>query len=184
LPAVVGALAGSGVLLAISDIPPLVTYQLFDNVLHVTVAKLTIGVLLLLFASAELSSSLRKVSFPPRFLPIGGLLSGFFGGLAGMQGALRSAFLVKAGLSKQTYVATGAGIAFLIDVSRLGVYSTLLVKHRADLDYALLGAAVLCAFLGATVGNALLPKITMGAIQGTVAVMLFIVGSGLVTGVL
>ena len=33
--------------------------------------------------------------------------SGFFGGLSGMQGALRSAFLARAGLSKEAFVASG-----------------------------------------------------------------------------
>lgn len=45
--------------------------------------------------------------FPPHWLPLGGLLSGFFGGLSGNQGALRSAFLLKAGLSKEAFIATG-----------------------------------------------------------------------------
>jgi len=46
-----------------------------------------------MFALAELLPRFRDLSFGPQFLPVGGLLSGFFGGLSGMQGALRSAFL-------------------------------------------------------------------------------------------
>jgi hypothetical protein len=112
------------------------------------------------------------------------LLSGFFGGLAGMQGALRAAFLIKAGLSKESYVATGAAIAFLIDVSRLSVYSRLIVGHGAEFDYGLLTAAVIAAFAGASLGNRYLPKATMRGIQGVVAALLFVVAVGLISGLL
>lgn len=182
--AIAGAFIGAWSLLAISDAQPLWAYSMFGRVWEVAPAKLVVGVLLLFFATAEILPAFRQVSFPPRYLPLGGLLSGYFGGLAGMQGALRSAFLVKAGLSKERYVATGAAIAFLIDVSRLSVYSQLLLKHRGELDYALLTAAVICAFLGATLGNYYLPKATIGGIQRLVAVLLLLVALGLITGVL
>jgi len=141
-------------------------------------------VLLLVFACAELLPSFRKVSFPPRYLPLGGLLSGFFGGLAGMQGALRSAFLIKSGLTKEAYVATGAAIAFLIDVSRLSVYAQLIAAYRGEFDDALLGAAVVAALLGSLLGNRYLPKATLGGIQTAVAVLLFAVALGLVSGII
>jgi uncharacterized protein len=57
-------------------------------------------------------------------LKLGGLLSGFFGGLSGLQGAIRSAFLVKSGLSKEAYIGTAVILACLIDITRLSVYAT------------------------------------------------------------
>lgn len=42
--------------------------------------------------------------------------------ITGHQGALRSAFLVRAGLSKESFIATGVIIACMIDITRLGVY--------------------------------------------------------------
>lgn len=162
----------------------LLTYSLFGRTVEIAPAKLIVGLLLLFFACVEGLPWFRRISFPPRYLPLGGLLSGFFGGLAGMQGALRSAFLIKANLAKETYVATGAAIAFLIDVSRLTVYSRLILEHRADFDYALLSAAVVAALAGSMLGNRYLRKATMGGIQVLVAVMLFVVGLGLITGLL
>src|SRR5688572_13130306 len=184
LPALVAAFAGAWLLVWLAEARPLVSYSLVGRSVSVAPAKLTVGVLLLVFACAELLPSFRKVSFPPRYLPLGGLLSGFFGGLAGMQGALRSAFLIKSGLTKEAYVATGAAIAFLIDVSRLSVYAQLIREQQEAFNYALLTAAVLAAFVGATLGNQLLPKVKMTGIQAVVAVMLFLVGMGLITGVL
>jgi uncharacterized membrane protein YfcA len=99
-----------------------------------------------------------------------------------MQGSLRSAFLFKAGLQKEAYVATSAAIAFLIDVSRLAVYSRIIAAHHAVFDYALLASAIVAALAGSLLGNRLLPKATLGGIQVGVAVLLFTVGIGLVSG--
>lgn len=180
--AIAGAFAGAATLLWMTKAPALYSYDLFGRTFDVTAPKMVIGILLLLFGCAEISPAFRRISVPARYMPVGGLLSGFFGGLAGMQGALRSAFLVKAGLTKEAYVATGAAIAFLIDVSRLTVYAGLIRDEQEAINHTLLGAAVLAAFLGATLGNRLLPKVKMAGIQTVVAVMLFLVGMGLISG--
>lgn len=182
--AIAGAFAGAWLLLELAEAQALWRYSLLGHTREVAPAKLVIGVMLLLFAGAEISPAFRRISFPPRYLPLGGLLSGFFGGLAGMQGALRSAFLVKTGLTKERYVATGAAIAALIDVTRLSVYAQLFVIQRAEIDYGLLTAAVICAFIGATLGNRYLAKATMEGIQRLVALLLFLVALGLITGIL
>ena len=136
--AIAGALAGAWSLLWLSEARPLLSYSLFGRSMEILPVKLIVGLLLLVFACVELLPFFRNLSFSPRFLPVGGLLSGFFGGLAGMQGALRAAFLIKAGLSKEGYVATSSAIASLIDITRLSVYSRLVMEHRAEFDYALL----------------------------------------------
>ncbi len=183
-PAFFAAFAGALVLTLLADVPPIATYPIFGRVAEVTPAKVAIGGLLLLFASLEVSDRFAKVSLPPAYLPIGGLLSGFFGGLAGMQGALRSAFLVRAGLSKEAFIGTGVAIAVLIDISRIGVYSTGLRRHAHELDYPLLAAAVLSAFAGAFLGSRYLTKLTMAHVQRIVAAMLFAVGLALIAGIL
>ncbi len=111
-------------------------------------------------------------------------MSGFFGGLSGMQGALRSAFLVRAALSKEAFIATGVVVACLIDVSRLGVYTQTFLHERAQIDYWVLIAAVLSAFAGAALGNRYLRTITMKGIQRIVAGMLFGIAFGLISGLL
>lgn len=59
-----------------------------------------IGILMIFFALMELVPRLSNWTIEQKYLPLGGLLSGFFGGLSGHQGAFRSAFLLKAGLKK------------------------------------------------------------------------------------
>jgi uncharacterized protein len=183
-PAVLGALVGSWILVSVADWDTFVRYSIFGREVEITAVKLIVGILLLLFACAELFPVFRRFSFPARYQPLGGLLSGFFGGLAGMQGALRSAFLIKAGLDKEAYVATGSAIGFVIDVSRLAIYTRLIAAHHQDFDYLLLGGAIFAAFAGAALGNHYLPKATLVGIQGIVAVLLFAVATGLVLGLI
>lgn len=184
LPAIAAALFGAWVLLWLAGVKPVYSYAAFGRELHMTAVNLIIGLLLLAFALIEVVPRLRHMSFGPAYMPLGGLLSGFFGGLSGMQGALRSAFLARAGLSKEAFVASGVVIGCLIDFSRLGVYSTSIADVGTQLDYALLAAAVLAAFAGAALGNRYLKKLTLAGIQRIVAAMLFLVAAGLMTGVL
>ncbi|MCU0705575.1 MAG: sulfite exporter TauE/SafE family protein [Fimbriiglobus sp.] len=184
LPAIAAAFAGAGVLVWLTGLGGLFDYTLFGRRLEVTPVKAVVGVLLLVFAAVEVVPRLRDLEFDPRYLPLGGAVSGFFGGLSGMQGALRSAFLVRAGLSKEAFIGTGVVVACLVDVSRLALYSRPLVAGAADLDYGLLTAAVLTAWLGSVLGNRYLKKITMRGVQRVVAAMLVGVGVGLAAGVL
>lgn len=184
LPAIALSFLGAWGLVWLSGVEPVFSYQAFGRAVAVTPVKLVVGILLLLFASLELLPRFRGLSFGPQYMPLGGVLSGFFGGLSGMQGALRSAFLARAGLTKEAFIATGVVIACLIDFARLAIYSNALVRESAHFDYALLGAAVLAAFAGATLGNRYLRKMTMPGIQKLVAAMLFAVALGLVSGLL
>lgn len=184
LPAVMAALLGAWLLSALGTLPALHAYTAFGHRFEILPLKLVIGVLLLLFAMIELVPKLRDLEFDARWQPLGGALSGFFGGLAGMQGALRSAFLARSGLDKQAFVATGAAIACVIDVSRLAVYAGTLLAVFGTLDHRLLACAVLAAFAGAWLGNRLLHKTTLRGLQRMVAAMLFAFAIGLILGVL
>ncbi len=181
LPALVASFVGALVLARLADVPPITSYELPGMPAVVTPVKLAIGALLLVFASLEFSERFARLSLPPRYLPVGGEA---LGGLAGMQGALRSAFLLRAGLDKQAFIGTGVAIAVLIDLSRVGVYATGLRQQAHELDYPLLAAAVLSAFAGAYLGNRYLKKLTMKHVQGIVAVLLFAVALGLISGVM
>jgi len=172
LPAALGALAGAWLLIRMAEAGALLHYNLLGRSIEVAPAKVIIGILLLVFACAEFLPAFRKITFESKHQIPGGLLCGFFGGLAGLQGALRSAFLVKAGL------------AFLIDLSRLSMYAQLIVNNHAEFDYALLAAAACCALAGSVLGNRYLHKATLPGIQKLVAVMLFVIALSMITGIL
>jgi uncharacterized membrane protein YfcA len=182
VPALAASFLGALVLAQLADIAPWASWTLGARTFMATPAKAVVGGLLLAFAALELSERFARLGFPPRWLPLGGALSGFFGGLAGMQGALRSAFLVRAGLDKQAFIGTGVAIAVLIDLSRLGVYASQWGREAAHVDAVLLAAAVGSAFAGAWLGNRYLARLTMAHVRRVVAALLFAVGGALVLG--
>ena len=138
------------------------------------------------FAALELSPAFAALAIPPKHLPLGGLLSGFFGGLSGNQGALRSAFLIKSGLDKEAFVATGVVSAVIVDTVRLAVYgASYFTASFEALPREIVGlvlAATLAAFVGAFLGARLLTKVTLRTVQIIVAVCMIGVGVGLSGG--
>jgi uncharacterized membrane protein YfcA len=115
---------------------------------------------------------------------LGGVLSGFFGGLTGIQGAIRSAFLVKSGLSKEAYIATGVVIACLVDFTRLSVYASRFTAANLHENLTLLISATLAAIAGALIGSKLLKKVTLRFIQLLVAIMLMVISVALGLGII
>lgn len=188
LPAALAAIAGASLLALFAGLPAITSYTFSGHRHEITPVKAAIGGLIIAFALLELSPRFAKLAFPPRWLPVGGLLSGFFGGLSGNQGALRAAFLIKTGLSKEAYVGTGAACTVLVDAVRLTVYgTTFFTGGWTALDGGNTGlvlAATLSAFSGAFLGKKLLKKITLRAVELTVAGMMVLIGAGLASGLL
>jgi uncharacterized membrane protein YfcA len=158
------------------------------RLLEITPVKLVIGLLMIGFALFELLPRFQHLEFERRWLPLGGVLSGFFGGLSGHQGALRSAFLAKAGLDTQRFVGSNAVIGFLVDLTRLGVYLSLFagagVAPASFGGWPLVATGALAAFAGVLVGRRYLHKVTMKSIRILVAALLLGVGCALLTGLL
>ena len=184
LPAILAALLGARLLLYLSDLQPLLHYQILGREAQIMPVKLVVAALMVVFALFELAPRRAPLALTPRYLPIGGVLSGFFGGLSGHQGALRSAFLIKAGLTKEGFIATGVVISVMVDIPRIVMYGVSLPGlHLAD-NRLLLAAAVLAAFSGAWLGNRLLTKVTLRLVQLLVALMLFGIAAALGGGLI
>jgi uncharacterized protein len=86
-----------------------------------------------------------------------GLLSGFFGGVAGNQGGLRAAALLGFGLVPAAYVATSTTVALLVDAARTPIY-----VWRAGRTLLELAAPITIATLGVLVGTLLGERLLMG----------------------
>lgn len=184
IPAIGAAFAGALALAWLAGRQALWSYELGGRSLTVTPVAFVVALLMLGFAALELWPRFRRLAIPPRFLPLGGILTGFFGGLSGHQGALRSAFLIRAGLDKQAFIGTGVTIAAAVDVTRLAVYSERFFAADLAPHGPLLAAAALAAFAGAFAGNRLLKKISLRSIEAGVAVLLVLVALGLGSGLL
>jgi uncharacterized membrane protein YfcA len=184
IPAILFAFLGAYVLSELTDMKPLFNYQMGKHNFEIMPVKLIIGIVLLFFSLFEVIPSLTQLQFDKRYLPIGGVLSGFFGGLSGNQGALRAAFLIRAQLSPQSFIATGVVIACLIDISRLTIYSKQIINNHNQFDYTLLAMATLSAFIGAYFGNKLVKKVTVSILQNIVTAMLVLFAVLLILGII
>jgi uncharacterized protein len=184
IPAVIAAFFGAWLLLAMVELQPLFSYHAFGRYIEVYPDKFIISILLIIFAAMDLIPYFNNLQFGRDKLPIGGALSGFFGGLSGNQGAPRSTFLIKAGLSKESFVGTAVIISTFVDFTRLGVYSTRFTQAGLVDNLALVISATLSAIAGAYVGNIILKKITLKFIQITVALMLIVISLALGAGLI
>jgi len=182
LPAVIAAIIGSWVLLNIPDAQPLFVYHMFGKTFEVFPVKFIIAVLLVIFAGIDLIPFFNTLQFGKDKLAIGGILSGFFGGLSGNQGALRTAFLIKAGLSKEAFIATAVVVSTFVDFTRLSVYATGIAATGLTSHLDLVIAATFSGIAGAFLGHKLLKKVTFRGIQITIAIMLILIAIALGAG--
>jgi len=184
LPSLLFAFAGAWLLKQFIVTEPLFSYTLAGHSFSITVIGLTIGVLMLLFSLWEIIPYLKNISFGKNHLILGGALSGFFGGLSGHQGALRSAFLVRLNLEKEVFISTGIAVASMVDVARLSVYSKTIGKELIFQNYSLLLVAIASAWIGALIGNKLLKKTTYSFIKWFVFVFMGIISLLIISGIL
>lgn len=182
LPAIVASFAGAWLLLKISNLPAICQYELGSKEFEITPVKLTIAILLIIFSVLEILPFFQKLQFGKDKLVVGGLLSGFFGGLSGIQGAIRSAFLIKSGLTKEAFIATGVVIACMVDITRLTIYASRFTAANFESNTILLVSATVSAISGALIGKKLLKKITLNSIRILVAIMLILIAIALGLG--
>ncbi len=192
--AAIASLIGAGALELLGHPAPLATHTLFGRQCEVTLLKLVVAAVIAGFAILELSPRFDRASFDKKWLWVGGILSGFFGGLSGHQGALRSAFLIRVGLTKEQLVGTRVVGAVIVDSSRLAVYAAAwalalgsggdsLSILRKGGGFGLVIAASLAAFLGSFLGTRLVRKVTLTGLKRAIGVMLILMAIALGLGV-
>lgn len=184
VPALMAAIPGALLLDALTDAPALFHYILFGSEHVVHPVKLAAGLLLLFFATAEWVPFLQRAAFRRFGLFFGGVLSGFFGGLTGHQGAFRSAFLVQQSFSEAGFIATNAAIAVLVDTTRLLVYGLAFDSALLQGQEPLIVLAAVSSYAGVAIGGKLLKKITLKTIQRLVAAMMYALALLLITGLI
>jgi uncharacterized protein len=114
----------------------------------------------------------------------GGLISGFFGGLSGNQGAFRSFFLSTTHLSKEAFVATSAAISSIVDVVRLLLYGIAFAPLIEGTNLRILSWALACSFLGILLGLSFFRKISMHWIRKWVTLLIYLLGILMIIGVI
>jgi uncharacterized membrane protein YfcA len=156
---------------------------------HHSHIKVVMGILMFVFAMFELLPVLRDLRVDRKYLFWGGLLSGFSGGLSGHQGALRSAFLIKTGVSTKAFVGTNAVIGFMVDMARIVVYAGLFVFAISGSpihpgQWPLILSGIFAAFAGVMIGKRWMHKVTMEAVKWVTGLLLlviaFLLGAGII----
>jgi uncharacterized membrane protein YfcA len=185
IPSLCGAVIGGWTLTQLGDEVSghVVNYGVGNLTFSPTPVALSIGMVMLTFAIAELTPAFSSWRPSPRWQGFGGLASGFLGGLSGHQGAIRSAFLSGMGnqLTAVSFAATGAIIACTVDIARLAMYHANWASWSNG-RLSMLAAGTIAALLGTWIGSRLIRKITLPLVQRVVSVLLILLGLGLVTG--
>lgn len=180
LPAIAAAILGATLLGHIAQSQQSYTFAIANFEFATTLLKMVLAALIGFFAMFELLPSLRALQFDKKYLPFGGVLSGFFGGLSGHQGLLRAAFLAKVDMSPEAYVGTNAVISFLVDLVRISVYAVTLLMLRKTMvleitHWMWVLTAIVSAFIGVWIANTFLHKVTMRWIQTLVGMLMLVI---------
>ena len=173
-PAINGAFIGATILMYFSITNDWANYSLGEKQFVITPVKSVVAIVMFGFAVLELMPFYKKLEFSDNKLYVGGAIIGFFGGLSGHQGALRSAFLIRIGLTKESFIATGLIIASVVDISRISIYYTKYANVGMEENISILLAAVGAGFVSAFFGKRVLKKITVEIVQTNVTVMIMI----------
>lgn len=193
IPAMAAAVLGSLLLTMMTSYESIHSYSIGDKTFEMTYLNMIVGSLMIFFAWFDLSPKFKSVQIDQKYLPAGGLLSGFFGGVSGHQGAFRAAFLSKSGLDKKQFVGTSNAISLVIDLSRIPIYLGLFaIGSSKKLDLAaslsdgkmLLAVGIVFAFVGTFLGKKLIEKTTIVGVQRLVGVLLFVMGGLMIAGIL
>ena len=116
-----------------------------------------LGALLLLTAVAQLTGWAARWQPQGGLVALFGLLSGFFGGIAGNQGGLRSAALTAFALPPLGLVATATATGLLVDAARAPVY----LWHSGPV-LLMLWAPIAVATAGVLIGTVLGERLLLG----------------------
>ncbi len=189
LAAIMAAMVGAALLGALAGVQREIDWSAFGLVGTTTPLRLIMGGLMLFFALFELLPRFKALQFERKYLPLGGVLSGFFGGLSGHQGALRAAFLVKTGLTTEAFVGTSSMIGLLVDAVRIATYLGLVLLAGAAIELPenslpLIATGILAAFTGVLIGKRWLHKVKMGWVQNLTGTLLFVIAVLLGTGLI
>lgn len=148
---------------------------LLHNVFYNNVLTIIFGCLLVFAGTMELTGLSEKIRFSGILAWIAGGFSGFFGGLVGNQGGIRSASMLGFNLKQKEFVATATGIALMVDIARVPVY--LITQGKQILSiWQYIAIAAVGVLIGTEIGIWFLEKIPEKIFKKVVAGIILTVG--------
>jgi uncharacterized membrane protein YfcA len=142
---------------------------------HTPALTLIFGIILIFASVMELSGLSQKLRVGKTMAFMGGILSGFLGGLVGNQGGIRSAALLSFNIDRKAFVATATAIGLVVDSVRMPIYFVTEGKQFiGNLIYIILAA--LGVIIGTWIGIKILDKIPKNIFRRIVAALIFLLG--------
>jgi len=148
---------------------------LLHNILYNIVLVIIFGCLLIFAGIIEFTGLSEKIRFSGAVSWMAGGLSGFFGGLVGNQGGIRSAAMLGFKLEQKEFVATATGIALMVDVARIPVYIITQGEEMLSIWKWILIASI-GVLIGTAAGTWILRKIPEKIFKKVVAAIVILVG--------
>ncbi|MBA2258304.1 MAG: TSUP family transporter [Acidobacteria bacterium] len=149
-----------------------------QSLLASPVLTVVLASLLVIAGTAEVCR--RRIPLPETraWRLLGGILSGFFGGLVGNQGGIRAAALLGFHLNPRQIVATATASALLVDAARVPIY---LFSFGSVIANAVPRLIVISAgvTIGTLLGVPILGRIPESAYRRLVGALLLLLGIGL-----
>lgn len=101
IPGIFAAFLGAWVLLQLTHSQVLYQYELWGGIREITTINLIIAVLMIIFALFEILPALQKITLERKYLPAGGLLSGFFRRIVRPSGCSQKCISIKSGFKQR-----------------------------------------------------------------------------------
>lgn len=138
-----------------------------------------LGVFLVIYSLSLIIKTNIKIKADTKAALLGGSLSGFFAGMFGIGGTIRSAFLLLFDLKKAVYIATAGAIGLLVDSTRIVTYFLGGTRMDQKLSWGLL-LFIPVSFLGAEIAKKIIDKIPQEKFRTVLACGLLLIGLKLV----
>ena len=143
--------------------------------------EVVFGCLLVLAGASQVTGYAKRWRLRGMLAWLGGALSGFFGGLVGNQGGIRTAAMLGFDVDKRQFVATTTAVALLIDMARVPVYAVTetdaILRMWPALVVATIGVAT-----GTLFGETLLSRVPERTFRIVVGTLLLALGASFLIG--
>lgn len=134
-----------------------------------------LGLFLIVYVGFLIARSAFRIGQTTATAVTGGAISGFFAGVFGMGGAIRSLFLSAFDLPKAIYLATAGAIALAVDTARVATYISQGTRLEPQLLWGML-LFVPASFFGARIAKQFVDRIPQRHFRKVVAAFLFVIG--------
>jgi uncharacterized membrane protein YfcA len=137
--------------------------------------EIVFGLLLVFAGASQVTGIAKRWRLRGGLAWFGGALSGFFGGLVGNQGGIRTAAMLGFEVNKRQFVATTTAVALLIDMARVPIY--LAVETQALVGLApTITVATAGVVAGTLFGERLLARVPEQSFRVVVGALIFLLG--------